>query len=51
MMLRIVVKRLFDFCCCGIQRVSDDRQIVNGSEVVCGQQNKKDLGELSFLTV
>jgi hypothetical protein len=35
------MKRLFYFCCRGIQRVCDDRQIVNGSEVVCGQQNKK----------
>jgi len=30
--------------------VCDDRQIVNKIEVVCGQQNKKDLGKLSFLT-
>jgi hypothetical protein len=45
------MKRLFYFCCRGIQRVCDDRQILNRSEVVCGQQNKKDLGKLSFLTV
>jgi hypothetical protein len=31
--------------------VCDDRQIVNKNEVVCGQQNKKDLGKLSFLTI
>jgi hypothetical protein len=30
--------------------VCDDKQIVNKNEVVCGQQNKKDLGNLSFLT-
>jgi hypothetical protein len=45
------MKRLFYFCCHGIQKVCDDRQIVNMNEVVCGQQNKKDLGKLSFLTV
>jgi hypothetical protein len=43
------MKRLFYFCCHGIQRVCDDRQIVNKNGVVCGQQNKKDLGKLSFL--
>jgi hypothetical protein len=31
------MKRLFYFCCHGIQRVCDDRQIVNKNEVVCGQ--------------
>ncbi len=45
------MKRLFYFCCHGIQRVCDDRQIVNMNEIVCGQQNKKDLGKLSFLIV
>ncbi len=45
------MKRLFYFYCHGIQRVCDDKQIVNMNEVVCGQQNKKDLGKLSFLTV
>jgi hypothetical protein len=44
------MKRLFYFYCHGIQRVCDDRQIVNKNEVVCGQQNKKDLGKFSFLT-
>jgi len=38
------MKRLLFFSCHGIQRVCDDKQIVNMNEVVCGQVEQERFG-------